>query len=126
MTDNATTTTPVNPKALLLDYINTTDTTSAGPIDPNTVTLDYPIQRGEQVISAVKLRKPSAGELRGIKLVDLLQIDVSAVATLLPRITEPTLTAADVNKLDPADLVAIGTHTASFFVPKAQRESLNG
>lgn len=102
----------------------TADTTDGR--DPNTVTLDYPIQRGEQVISAVKLRKPSAGELRGIKLVDLLQIDVSAVATLLPRITEPTLTAADVNKLDPADLVAIGTHTASFFVPRAQRESLNG
>ena len=103
-----------------------TSTDATGTVNPNTVALDYPIQRGEQVISAVTLRKPSAGELRGIKLVDLLQIDVSAVATLLPRITEPTLTAADVNKLDPADLVAIGTHTASFFVPKAQRESLNG
>lgn len=102
----------------------TTDTTEA--LDPNVVSLDYPIQRGEQIIDAVKLRKPSAGELRGIKLVDLLQIDVTAVATLLPRITEPTLTVADVNKLDPADLVAIGTHTAGFFVPKAQRESLNG
>ena len=102
-----------------------TTTAAAAAIDPNTVTLDYPIQRGDQVISAVKLRKPSAGELRGIKLVDLLQIDVSAMATLLPRITEPTLTIADVNKLDPADLVAIGTHTAGFFVPKAQRESLS-
>lgn len=94
-------------------------------VDPNTITLDYPIQRGEQVIAAIKLRKPNAGELRGIKLVELLQIDVSAVAALLPRITEPTLTAADVNKLDPADLVAIGTLAAGFFVPKAQREFLN-
>ncbi|MGS7839955.1 phage tail assembly protein, partial [Stenotrophomonas maltophilia] len=42
------------------------------------------------------------------------------------RITEPTLTTADANKLDPADLVAIGTVTAGFFLPKAQRESLNG
>lgn len=126
MTDNDTATTPVDPKALLLDYIKNTDTTAAGLIDPNTVILDYPIQRGEQVISTVKLRKPNAGELRGIKLVDLLQMDVSAVATLLPRITEPTLTTADVNKLDPADLVAIGTVTAGFFLPKAQRESLNG
>ncbi len=93
-------------------------------LDPNTVSLDYPIQRGDQVINTVKLRKPNAGELRGIKLVDLLQMDVSAVAALLPRITEPTLTAADVNRLDPADLVAIGTLTAGFFLPKAQREFL--
>ncbi|CCH13810.1 phage-related tail protein [Stenotrophomonas maltophilia D457] len=102
-----------------------TTTAGAEAIDANTVTLDYPIQRGEQVIATIKLRKPNAGELRGIKLVDLLQIDVSAVAALLPRITEPTLTAADVNKLDPADLVAIGTLVAGFFVPKAQREFLS-
>ncbi|OFU98026.1 phage tail protein [Stenotrophomonas sp. HMSC10F07] len=102
-----------------------TSTDATDTVDPNTVTLDYPIQRGEQVISAVKLRKPNAGELRGIKLADLLQIDVSAMAALLPRITEPTLTTADVNKLDPADLVAIGTLAAGFFVPKAQREFLS-
>lgn len=93
-------------------------------IAPNTIALDYPIQRGEQTINTITLRKPNAGELRGIKLVDLLQMDVGAVATLLPRITEPTLTAADVNKLDPADLVAIGTATAGFFLPKAQQEFL--
>lgn len=113
----------------MTDKAATTTTAGAGAgaeaIDANTITLDYPIQRGEQVIATIKLRKPNAGELRGIKLVDLLQIDVSAVAALLPRITEPTLTTADVNKLDPADLVAIGTLAAGFFVPKAQRESLS-
>ncbi|MBH1520799.1 phage tail assembly protein [Stenotrophomonas maltophilia] len=103
----------------------TTTTAGVEAFDANTITLDYPIQRGEQVIATIKLRKPNAGELRGIKLVDLLQIDVSAVAALLPRITEPTLTTADVNKLDPADLVAIGTLAAGFFVPKAQREFLS-
>ncbi|TGR41848.1 phage tail assembly protein [Mesorhizobium sp. M00.F.Ca.ET.151.01.1.1] len=102
----------------------TTPTDAINAVDPSTITLDCPIQRGEQVITAVTLRKPNAGELRGIKLVELLQMDVSALATLLPRITLPTLTAADVNQLDPADLVAIGTLAAGFFVPKAQREFL--
>ena len=34
--------------------------------DPNTVTLDTPIKRGNGEITEVTLRKPSAGELRGV------------------------------------------------------------
>ena len=90
----------------------------------HTLDLQQPIQRGDQLIASVSLRRPLAGELRGIKLAELLQMDVSALAVLLPRISTPTLTTADVNQLDPADLVAIATEVASFFLPKAARESL--
>lgn len=88
------------------------------------VALEVPLQRGEQHIEQLTLRKPDAGTLRGIKLGDLLQMDVGALTVLLPRITEPTLTAADVSKLDAVDLVAIATEVATFFLPRAQRESL--
>jgi len=88
------------------------------------VALEVPLQRGEQLIEQLTLRKPDAGTLRGIKLGDLLQMDVGALTVLLPRITEPTLTAADVSKLDAVDLVAIATEVATFFLPRAQRESL--
>lgn len=87
------------------------------------VTID-PISRGDQLISSLQLRRPNAGELRGITLVDLLQMDVSALALLLPRISSPALTAADVGQLDPADLVSIATEVGGFFLSKAQRESL--
>ncbi|UQY89540.1 phage tail assembly protein [Stenotrophomonas rhizophila] len=75
------------------------------------------------MISSLTLRKPNAGTLRGIKLADLLQMDVGALTTLLPRISTPTLTAADAAKLDPVDLVAIATEVGNFFLTKAQRES---
>ncbi|WP_282244893.1 phage tail assembly protein [Stenotrophomonas sp. PS02300] len=84
--------------------------------------LETPIRRGDQVISSLTLRKPDAGTLRGIKLADLLQMDVGALTTLLPRISTPTLTAADAAKLDPVDLVAIATEVGNFFLTKAQRE----
>lgn len=89
------------------------------------IVLDAPISRGDQVITTLHLRRPNAGELRGIKLADLLQMDVSALALLLPRISSPALTAADVGKLDPADLVTIATEVGGFFLSKAQRESLS-
>ncbi|WP_369969867.1 phage tail assembly protein [Stenotrophomonas rhizophila] len=98
--------------------------TAPVPAQSPRIELDVPIQRGEQLIESLQLRKPDAGSLRGIKLVDLLQMDVGAISTLLPRITTPILTAADVAKLDPADLVAVGQEVVTFFMSKATRESL--
>lgn len=109
------------PDTALLD----TTTGKVTAADFVTIELDSPIQRGDQVIDTVQLRKPDAGTLRGVKLVDLLQLDTSAIRLLVPRITSPTLTTADVDKLDPADLVTVGTEIAGFFMKKADRESLN-
>lgn len=85
-----------------------------------TITLDSPIKRGDQTIESITLRKPTAGELRGVPLMSLMQMDVAALTTVLPRITEPTLTTADVSGMDPADLVQCGVEVAGFLVPKAQ------
>lgn len=98
------------------------------PKDPNTHTLDTPITRGGQTIDKITLRKPSAGELRGVSLADLVNLDVSALSKVLPRITTPTLTEFDVAQLDPADLVQLGGMFMGFLMPKAAKarmESLN-
>lgn len=87
--------------------------------NPNTITLETPLDRGGQKITEVTLRKPRSGELRGVSLTDLLQMDVTALQTVLPRITEPVLHKPDVINLDPADLVQLGTKVTSFLLPKA-------
>ncbi|RQM46516.1 phage tail assembly protein [Paraburkholderia bannensis] len=97
--------------------------------DPNTVVLDTPIVRGKQTISEITLRKPRSGELRGVSLQDLVNLDVIALSKVLPRISSPTLTEHDVAQLDPADLVQLGGVFAGFLWPKAVKasmESLNG
>ncbi|MBC3860474.1 phage tail assembly protein [Undibacterium jejuense] len=86
-----------------------------------TITLDEPLKRGDTLIKEVTLRKPKAGELRGVSLVDLGNINVVALQQVLPRITTPILTAQDVANLDPADLLEIGAEVASFLVKKADR-----
>lgn len=98
--------------------------TTATP-SPGEITLDTPLTRGEQTITAITIRKPAAGELRGVKLVDLLQMDVAALTLVLPRVTTPTLTAQDVARLDPADLVQLGTAVSDFLLPKAARADLS-
>ena len=86
-----------------------------------TITLDEPLKRGDTLVEQITLRKPKAGELRGVSLVDLGNINVVALQQVLPRITTPILTAQDVANLDPADLLEIGAEVASFLVKKADR-----
>jgi hypothetical protein len=86
-----------------------------------TITLDTPIKRGDQVITELTLRKPSSGELRGIALTDLLQMNVTSLTKILPRLTSPSLTEQDVGRMDPADLVQLGSQVADFLLPKASK-----
>jgi hypothetical protein len=88
---------------------------------PHTVDLDTPIVRGEQTLSRVTLRKPAAGELRGLSLVDLGQLKVDALIKIAPRITLPPITEAEAANLDPADLLAMGAEIGSFLLQKRQR-----
>ena len=85
------------------------------------VTLDTPIRRGEQTIGIVKLRKPRSGELRGLSMVDLVKLEVDALKRLLPRISEPHLTEADVDALDPSDLFQMASEVAGFLLPKGMQ-----
>lgn len=87
-----------------------------------TVTLDTPIQRGEQTITEIELRKPAAGELRGVSLLELMQMDVLALRKVLPRLTTPALTDHEIGMLDPADLFQLGSEVTGFLLPKSARE----
>ena len=84
-----------------------------------TITLDTPIKQGKTSITSLEIRKPGAGELRGVNLVDLAQMDVSALIKVLPRITSPALTDIEVGRMDPADLVELGSQVASFLLRKS-------
>ena len=87
----------------------------------DTVTLDDPIRRGNSIITEVNLRKPNAGELRGVTLQALADLDVIALQRVLPRITAPTLTAPELAQMSPSDLMQIGVKVAVFLLPKAER-----
>ncbi len=82
------------------------------------VTLDQPVVRGKDSVKEITLRKPKSGELRGLSLSDLLNLDVNAITTLLPRISSPMITKDEVPEMDPADLVQIGGEISNFFIPK--------
>jgi len=87
------------------------------------INLDTPIIRGEQKIDQVTLRKPMSGELRGVTLSDLAQMDVLALRKVLPRISTPSLTDIEVGRMDPADLFQCGLAIAGFLLQKSAKEA---
>ncbi|MNM86191.1 Phage tail protein E [compost metagenome] len=92
----------------------------AAVLDDNAVELDTPVKRGNTVIDTVTLRKPTAGELRGLHLAELLNWDVGSLIKLLPRIC--LLNAQEVAQLDPADLVALGGKVTGFLLQKQTKK----
>ena len=72
-----------------------------------TITLKNPITNGKATIETIDVREPSAGDLRGVKLYDVFQGDTAAYIDMLPRITTPSLTKAQVAMLSLPDLLQI-------------------
>ena len=100
----------------------TTEQPDVKPLaDDNTVILDTPIRRGTTSIDNITLRKPNSGELRGVSLSDLLQMDVNSLVKVVPRISNPTLTSIEVTSMDPADLFALGTKVCGFLLQKSMK-----
>ncbi len=90
-----------------------------------TITLEAPIKRGDTEITEIQIRKPKVGELRGVSLSQLMSMDVTELTKVMPRITQPTLTAEEIQNMDPADLIQIAIEVAYFLAPKALKtESL--
>ena len=81
------------------------------------IDLDTPIPR-KKAITRITLRKPRAGELRGVSLAALVQMDVIALQRVLPRITDPVLTDAEIQAMDPADLLHCGAAVSTFLIPQ--------
>lgn len=92
--------------------------------DPNAVSLSVPVKIDGKEVSVITLRKPSVGELRGLKLTDILQMDVTAMLNFLPRISQPPLTSQQVAALEPSDFMDMAGKAVLFFVKKEQMAAL--
>ncbi|MBF5003377.1 phage tail assembly protein [Diaphorobacter caeni] len=99
-----------------------TEKQSATPIkQPVTVsvTLEEPIVRGGETIETLVIRRPRAGELRGLSLTEVANMKTDAMVDLLPRITQPSLLKHEVEAMGPADFISCAMEVATFLAPQA-------
>jgi hypothetical protein len=90
--------------------------------DDSKVRLSSPLQFGDQSIDILSLRRPTAGDMRGIKLRDIIDMDVSTICILAERISLTPLAPSQLKDLDPADLLQLSVTISNFFekLPRSQ------
>ena len=85
------------------------------------IKLSTPITAGREVpVTSVILREPSTGDMRGLKLTDVMQMDVGAMLRLLPRVSDPALAPSEIEALPGTDLVALASGVIGFFFSEEQ------
>lgn len=85
----------------------------------NVITLAKPITRDGDHISQVMITDEikQAGSLRGLKLVNVMNMDVDSVAVLLTRVTSPRLKLAEINEMDTLDFISLSEALVPFLTP---------
>ncbi|MGL5526386.1 MAG: phage tail assembly protein [Aeromonas veronii] len=73
-----------------------------------------PLPRPIRGMTSIRIREPSAGELRGLDVYDLLRMNIQAHRTLIPRISQ--LTANDLDTMRPREIMAVMQEVVGFFV----------
>ncbi|WP_019646968.1 phage tail assembly protein [Novispirillum itersonii] len=85
------------------------------PADITTVTLHDPIPYGSGTLAELKIRRPTTGDLRGVKTVLMQDADFGILQDILPRISMQPLTAQHVASISLPDGLELMAVIAGFF-----------
>ncbi|WP_420142384.1 hypothetical protein [Sphingomonas sp.] len=93
---------------------------------PHSFALDHAIADASGKVlypagTRIMLRRFNAGEMRGLTMLAVSQLDYAALEQLLPRITTPPLYRQAVQYMDPADLMQAGNEVMDFLLPSAAK-----
>jgi hypothetical protein len=73
----------------------------------------------------IEVRKPGAGEMRGLSVNPLIQGDYTSLESLAARITKPQLSKQHFAALDPADLTQFHLEVLDFLLPSSAKQAVS-
>lgn len=85
------------------------------------VLLDNPLKRAGGDINSVVVKKPIGGEYRGTTMTAVFNMDVLALATVVPRVSDPIVHKTEYLAMDGEDCAAIGGEIVNFLLTKSQK-----
>ncbi|MGY0794318.1 phage tail assembly protein [Azospirillum argentinense] len=80
-----------------------------------TVPLAKPLPYGQNTLTELQLRRPMAGDLRGLRLAGLSDMDVDVITKIAVRCSVTVVTEAQMAELDPYDLIKLTEAVGGFF-----------
>ncbi|RSU73158.1 phage tail assembly protein [Sphingomonas sp. S-NIH.Pt3_0716] len=82
------------------------------------------IREGGTNVDTLTLRKPNAGELRGLKVPEVVNGDVNTVIALLPRIASPVISQDEAETLNLEDFGEITGAIYGFFMNREAKAKI--
>lgn len=79
------------------------------------ITLPKPARIGGSEVTTVTVAKPTAGQLRGVSLAELLQLRTDPLLTVLPRVVSPHPSPAEMEDMAPEAFLALSVAVLGFF-----------
>ena len=86
-----------------------------------TVPLETPLQRDAGPLDALRFRRPSGGDFRGLSMAKVGQLDYDELRRLVPRISIDGLIAEEFDRIDGADQLEIAAALSDFLVPTRRK-----
>jgi len=80
------------------------------------ITLDQPIKRGDDEVTKVTMSEPLGGTMRGLQISMIQAGDVSANMKLIPRITNPSITEAELDAMPGRDIMKLTMAVVGFLL----------
>jgi len=101
-----------------------TDTIPAKDTASKTVELSQDYLIGGEAVAKITLRKAKGGELRGLKMTEIFQMDYTSMAKLISRISTPYISEEQFDGLELCDVQALSTAALGFFAHPKQKAEL--
>lgn len=89
--------------------------------DFKTVDLETPLSRDGGDVDKLQLRRPVSGDLRGVSMAKLGELQVDEVRKVLPRICSPTITVEEFDQIDSADQLELCLTLSDFLFTKRRK-----
>lgn len=86
-----------------------------------TVDLEAPLKRDGGDVAQLLLRRPTSGDLRGVSMAKLGELQVDEVRKVLPRICQPTITVEEFDQIDSADQLELCLALSDFLFTKRRK-----
>lgn len=80
------------------------------------VALETPIVRGEENITSVRLRRPTAGDYRGTTMSAAYAMDPVALAKVISRVSTPMISELEYMAMDSDDAAELGGEIVDFLL----------
>lgn len=79
-----------------------------------TITLEQGVKLGDNIITEITITKPLVSHLKGVKLAQLMEMQIDEIVKILPRVTQPALTEKSLDSLEFNDFMALCAEVISF------------